>query len=242
MKILILTDKFPPERTTVGNIVLGIAHKMLARGHAVSVITTTRTRDEEKATEHEGVRVFRLYSDYHIRWQAYVSLYNSQTAKKVKEIIERMRPDVVHAHNIHHYLSYQCLKYAKESGAKVFLTAHDVMLFHYGKLTEYIRPDELFCPEEYDYKVSVWQQIKRFKKRYNPFRNMLIRHYLKYADKIFSVSGALKKALNQNDIRNVEVVHNGIDVEKWLKDEALIWEFKKSMLLLGKKSCYLAAG
>ena len=58
-------------------------------------------------------------------------------------------------------------------------------------------------------------QIKKYKRRYNPFRNLLIRHYLTYVDKIFSVSNALKEVLERNGIQNVETVYNGIDVSSF---------------------------
>ncbi|PIP55892.1 MAG: hypothetical protein COX06_00755 [Candidatus Zambryskibacteria bacterium CG22_combo_CG10-13_8_21_14_all_42_17] len=236
MKIIILSDDFPPNNLGgAGIIAFNLAKALLKMGHTMLVITTVQDRKMEGVAEYMGLKIYRLYSNYHERWRAYASLYNPQTVKKVQRIIEEFEPDIVHAHNIHSHLSYRCLKIAKQSGSGVFLTAHDVMLFHYGKLVEYIDPKDLSCPTRFNYKISPWQQIKRFKKRYNPLRNVIIRQYLKYVDKIFAVSNALKDALNQNGIENVEVIHNGIDVQEWQIKRETIDKIKQKYGLLGKR-------
>ena len=236
MKILILQDDFPPQSFGgAGIIAFNLAKSFQEKGHSVSVVTTVQSKIDEGEIEYEGLKIFRIYSKYNGRLRAYISLYNPQTIKKVKKIFDKIKPDVVHAHNIHYHLSYYCLKLAKKSGAKVFLTAHDVMLFHYGKLVECVNPKELSCPTKFNYKISAWKQIKKFRKRYNPFRNLIIRHYLKYANKIFTVSGALKEALKQNGIKNTEIVYNGINTEDWQVAPQVIGEFKKKYNLIGKK-------
>lgn len=236
MKILILQDDFPPESFGGAGITgFAFAKALKEKGHAVYVITTVRNRNQEGRGEYRGLKLFKIYSNYHQRWQAYLSLYNPQTAKKVQRIIDDLRPDVVHARNIHYYLSYHCLKLAKASGAKVFFTAHDAMSFHCGKLNEFINPNDLSCPGSFNYRVSWWQQMKKFKKRYNPFRNIIIRYYLKNVRKIFAVSYALKEALEQNGIKSVEVLYNGIDVEEWQISESKIQKFKQKYNLADKK-------
>src|SRR3989344_4302713 len=229
MKILFLEDNFPPYNNVggAGTVASSLAYELKKKGNDVFVITSVQDKSNEGSVEDNGLKVFKIYSKYHIRWQAYLSLYNPRTVEKIKKIIEQISPDVVHAHNIHYYISYHALKLAKQSGAKVFLTAHDVMPFYYGKLVEFINPNDLSCPEKFNYKISVWRQIKRAGKTYNPLRNIIIRRYLKYVDKIFAVSGALKNALNDNGIKNVEVIHNGIDVSAWAVNEAAIEVFKE---------------
>lgn len=235
MKIFLVTDRFVPERTTVGKIVFDLAKQLVSCGHEVGVLTTTRNRDEEGVAVLEGIQVFKIYADYHERWQAYLGLYNPQTTAKVQSILSKHRPEVVHFHNLHRYFSYHCLKLAKASGAKVFLTAHDVMLFHFGKLFNFIDPRCLSCPGTFNYKVSPWQQFKKFGKRYNPFRNMIIRYYLQFVDKIFAVSTALEEALSQNGIRNLGVIHNAISVEGWRVSQSAQNDFIAKRNLHGKK-------
>ena len=218
MKILILADDFPPRAVGgAGRVAEQVASGYLSRGHEVSVITTVRSKKDEGDYGHEGICVHTIHSDYAGRWVAYRSLYNPSTVSKIGAYIKKYKPDVVHAHNIHYHISYYVLKLAKKSGAKVLLTAHDCMLFHYGKFDEYIDPNNLSVPKRFNYKISPWRQVAVYRKRYNPLRNIVIRHYVKYCDKICAVSNALEQALNANGINNTVVVHNGIDVKQWDK-------------------------
>lgn len=222
MRIVILVDYFDNRGGAVG-IAKTMVFGLKKLGHNVSVITTVQSKSLTGKKKENGVDIYSIYSEYNLFWRAYRSLYNSQTIKYIAEIIEEIKPDIVHAHNIHTYLSYHTLKLAKKNNAKVFLTAHDVQLFHYGKLTE---PG---------YKISVWQQIKRAGKTYNPFRNIIICYYLKYADKIFAVSGALKGALGDNGIKNVEIIHNGIDISAWILGDETVRVLKEKYNLHDKK-------
>lgn len=236
MKIFFLSDDFPPESFGgAGIVAFNFAQKLRTLGNNISVITTVSDKEKEGLVEYKGIRVFKIYSSYHERWRAYLSLYNPTVVGKVRKILNEEKPDIVHAHNIHYHLSYYCLKIAKHVGARVFLTAHDVMLFHYGKLVEFINSNNLSIPEKFNYKISAWQQIQKYKKRYNPFRNIIIRYYLKNVDKIFAVSGELKEALIQNGIKNIEVVHNGISVDDWDVRNEEIQKFKAKYKLNNKK-------
>ncbi len=175
------------------------------------------------------MKVFRIFANYHERWRAYFGLYNPWIVGRVKKLIKKINPDVVHAHNIHSYLSYGCLKIAKQAKKPVFLTARDAMSFNFGKLAtrSYL--------EKFDCRTSWLDHLKQAQKRYNPFRNIIIKKYLGYVDQIFAVSQALKEALEQNGIKNVQVSHTGIDVGDWQIDPEKIEQFKKKYNLLGKK-------
>lgn len=217
MKILIFADDFPPRAIGgAGRVAEQVASGYFSRGYDVLVITTVRSKDEEGDYKCGNVNVRAIFSNYHERWTAYRNLYNPSTVHKIRTLIKEYKPDVVHAHNIHRHISYYSLKLAKKSGAKVLLTAHDCMLFNYGKFDEYIDPQNLSIPAQFDYKISRWRQFLVYKKRYNPFRNIIIRHYIRYCDKICAVSNALEKALNTNGITNTVVVHNGINVRQWV--------------------------
>lgn len=236
MKILFLQDDFPPRSFGGAGISAFDFAKAIERlGQDVSVITAVGNKSEERQGEYCGLKIFRIYSNYHRRWRAYLSLYNPQTVKKVRNIINDVKPDVVHARNIHYHLSYHCLKIAKQSGAKVFFTAHDAMVFHYDKFVEFIDPCEVGCVKKFNYHVSPWQQLKKFKKRYNPFRNIVIRYYFTYVDKIFAISNALKEALAQNNIKGTEVLYNAIDVSEWQIEQAKIYAFQKKYNLQDKQ-------
>lgn len=226
MKILFLSDSFPPNHFGGSEIVAHyLAKELEKKGHKLHIITTVQKKSLKGISNFENLKVYNIYSNYHPRWQGYLSLYNPQTVSKVEKIIREVKPDIVHSHNIHYYLSYHCFKIAKKYAKAVFLTAHDVMLIHYGKLM----PKNGNCI----YKVSFWDQIKEARKRYNPFRNLLIRHYLKYLDKIFAISNYLKEFLELNGIKKIETVCNGID--EWEEDKKEVNKFKNKYNLQKKK-------
>lgn len=223
MRILILQDDFPPRvRGGAGIVACRLAQEFSQMGNDVEVVTTVRDRGDIGVKSIGLIRVHALYSKYHDRWRAFRSINNPKLIDGVKKIIKKFRPDVIHVHNIHQHLSYKCLKVAKDSGAKVFLTAHDTMLYSYGKVVN-------------EKKISEWENLKRNQLRFNPFRNAMIRHYLQYVDEIVAVSNILKTALNNNEIKNVSVIYNGIDIDQWHVPDAEVDEFKRRYSLESKK-------
>lgn len=228
MKIIYLTDEFPPESFGGAGIVAYDFVKTVAKkGHEVFVVTTTRNRSLEEESVFEGLKVFRFYSRYPIFLRHYISVCNPFLIFKIKKILREVKPDVVHAHNIHSRISYHSLKLAKKTGCKVFLTAHDTMLVSYDK--------NYFPCGEKNFKITAWQNIKIAGKRYNPFRNFAIKKYLRYADKIFAISELLRVFLAQNGIDSV-VLHNGVNVEDWINPAPeKIMDFRKKYGIEGKK-------
>ena len=227
MKIVLLQDDFPPEGLGgAASVCINIALKLKDLGHEVVVISSTQ-KDKDVTVFYRGVKVVRIFSNYALRWQAYVSLYNPMTVKKVKEILQQEKPQIVWCHNIHRHLSYYCLKLSHDTGAKVYLTIHDTMLFHYGKFYEFASNG--------NFHVSIWQQIKRAKFTYNPFRNLIIKYFLRYTDELFAVSYLLKEVLNQNGIHNVRVDYNGIDVNCWKRNKIEVEKLKTKFNLKGKR-------
>jgi len=203
-------------------VAFNLAQGLQKTSHEVFVITAVGEKEKEGWTEFEGLKIFRIYTYYHPRWRAYLSLYNFQTIPKIKKIIEEIKPEIVHAHNVHTWLSYYSLKIAKEQTTAVFLTAHDTMLYSYGKVVN-------------EFKISWVQKLKNYRLRYNPIRNIIIRHYLKYVDKIVAVSDILRRALMNNGIKNVVTIHNGIDLDSWKTSSESVVNFKKRHGLEDKK-------
>lgn len=230
MKIVFLSDDFPP--TSFGGA--GISTFELAlgvqkAGHEVSVITTCRKESEAGESEYHGLKILKIASNYPERWRAWVSLYNPPVVRRVNEILKELRPDVVHANNIHFYLSYHCLKVAKRYAKAVVWTARDTMAFSYGKL------NTVNYLERLDAQLTWYDNFQQAGKRYNPLRNFTIRKYLSYADKRLAVSSALSRALEQNSIHSVSVLRTGIDVSMWQASPDQIRQFKKKYGIGNKK-------
>jgi glycosyltransferase involved in cell wall biosynthesis len=240
MRILFLSDDFPPESFGgAGIVAFRDAAALAKRGHEVAVITTkqrTGGQDDIDGTFeveiYEDLKIYRINSNISERWRAYKSLNNKPVVEEVTAIIAEFKPDIVHAHNIHAHISYASLKVAKESGAKVFMTFHDAMAVHYGKV---------FPSKKYSiaysmaYTISAFEQLRQYRFRYNPLRNIITRRYLRYADGLFAVSGALKRVLEANGINDIKVLHNGIDTAGWRTNQSSVSEFKATHGLEGKK-------
>jgi glycosyltransferase involved in cell wall biosynthesis len=227
MKILILSDDFPPfAQGGAAAVAFNVARGMVHKGHDVSVVTAVRNEKDAITSVIDGIKIYAYKVNYGEKWRGYLSLYNPISSKFIKKIIYETKPDVVHAHNIHNYISYNSLRISKNYGAKVILTAHDCMLFHYGKFTDFIDESDIKKLDNFNYKVSPISQLKTFRKRYNPFRNAIIKFYLRYVDKVCSVSNELKKALEVNGIKNIQVVHNALDADIWKVDRKLVEKYR----------------
>ncbi|MEK7509187.1 MAG: glycosyltransferase family 4 protein [Patescibacteria group bacterium] len=229
MKILILQDDFPPRHIGgSGSIAYALAQELRKRGHEVEVVTAVQDRALVGETTYEGIPVHNIFAPYSKRFNAYTCLWNPPAIRELTKILANFKPEIVHAHSVNGYLSYGSLVIAKKSGARVVLTCHDVMAFNYSKLTEFIDPDDTAVHERYDYRVSAFRQLRESRFRYNPFRNIVIRHILhNYVDVLTAVSDALRQALEDNGVPGAVVIHNGIDVAEWKENPARDRAFKE---------------
>src|SRR3989344_5048203 len=154
--------------------------------------------------------------NYGPRFRNWRMLWNRAGVNLFRKTLIDFKPDIVHCHNIHDKFSFAVLKIAQKSGAKVFLTAHDTYLFYPGKY---------FPPPATQPSLGL---------RYNPFRNLVIKYYLKYIHQIFAVSDALGESLRAHGIASV-TLHNGVDVLAWQAEYSKLEEFKIRYNLAGRK-------
>lgn len=238
MKILYITDSFPPESVGgAGQVVLDLANGVRERGHRVAVLTMTQDKARVGTDVFKGIPVTRLYFWYPTKFlRSYFSMYNPFLRGSIRRVLAREQPDIVHFHNIHEFVSFAALKWAKRSGARVFFTAHDVMSFGYTRLYHFIDPEDPTCRKDYDYRLS-WQfLLKENRQAFNPIRNVVIRRYLNYyTDGIFAVSDALKTAMVQNGIRHVGTLYNGVREEDFSAEPDQVLAFRKKFDLVDKR-------
>jgi glycosyltransferase involved in cell wall biosynthesis len=78
------------------------------------------------------------------------SIYSWEAHARITKLIDDVRPDVAHAHNIYHHLSPSVLRAVKRRGIPVFLTVHDFKLLCPARtmvsndvICEACRPDNL---------------------------------------------------------------------------------------------------
>lgn len=219
MKILILSDDYLSDSDIVGGATIAtqnLAQGLQKSGHRVNVITASRYINKCGKFNQNGVQVERIHSQYYEdRWREYRSIYNIGLIGQVEGLIVEAKPDVIIAHTIHLYLSYYSLRIAKRV-APVYFVAHDIMSFYPGTFTEFINQKNLEIPKKFNYKISIFTLIKKFKFRHFPWRNYLIKKLLNQTNGVITVSQELKEALTQNGIKVSNVAHNGIDISKWV--------------------------
>ncbi|MBU4332059.1 glycosyltransferase family 4 protein [Patescibacteria group bacterium] len=237
MKILILMDKLPPEDKGGAEIVcLNLAWEYQKQGNEVGVITTTRKKESQGNSLDRGVKVHRIYSNYHNRWQPYVSLYNPWVVARVRKILAKEKPDIVHAHVVHKHLSYYSLKIVKEMDIPLVITLHDCLSICYKKFTCFYDIKDLDNSPNINYKVKSLKCWWCQKLRYFPLRNLFVRRFLNtYPDKVITVSQELKKLVEANGIKVSDTIHNGVDADNFKIDDQEIENFKKLFSLSGKK-------
>lgn len=227
MKLVIVSNFFSNDKGGAIRIAYNQAIEFKKMGHDVHVFTSEE-RNGLGWLEQEGIKIFTIKAkEMRYITRSYLGLFNTRIHKEFKRFLKQVDPDIVHFHDLYYQLPFSLIKIAGKSKAKVFFTIHNVMVLKYEKLIPKV--------EDYIFKIGFKDQIKEAGKTYNPFRNVIIRHYLKYADKIFAVSDSFKKLLNINRIRNVETIHNGINVEEWQISKSEIDRFKKKYNLINKK-------
>ncbi|PIR50060.1 hypothetical protein COU79_01505 [Candidatus Peregrinibacteria bacterium CG10_big_fil_rev_8_21_14_0_10_54_7] len=231
MKILLLNDGYPPRyESSVGTITANLAAEYRRLGHEVAVITS-HGPDVSGKILHEG-DVVSLPVDYRSSLRHFKALKQSQVSNMLEGEMARIRPDIVHAHNLHQYLTYDALRIARAHTERVFITMHDVMSFNYGRLMT----RRYLASEGKDVHTTAWDHIRQSGLQWNPIRNHRIRKTLEAnATKVVAVSHALKKALDAHALPRTCVVHNGIDVASWEATEKETDAFRKEHKLEGKK-------
>ncbi|OGJ55147.1 hypothetical protein A3D11_03695 [Candidatus Peribacteria bacterium RIFCSPHIGHO2_02_FULL_49_16] len=231
MNILLLNDDFPPHgKSSVSGIVKDVAQQLKTKGHAVTIITTHRTNISPKIIR-EG-NVISLPISYRTSLRHYFCLYNPKVARLLAQELRKIKPDVVHAHNLHTHLTYHALAVAKRFTPHVSITMHDVMSFSYGR----VATKNFLDSEGQDVHTDLFDHIRQAGLQYNPLRNMCIRFMLRRnATRVFAVSNALKRALDAHHIINTEVRYNRIDTHFWRNDEEGAVRFRKEHRLEDRK-------
>lgn len=206
-------------------------------GHDVTVLTTTNNRSQQGLEHWNGLRVHRVYvSPYPERWRAYLSLCNPWVVKFAYRVLLQEKPDALHAHNVHYYLSYHLLKMAANIGIPVGLTLHDVMAVDFGKFTQGIPLHDLSDRPHVDYRVHPWHTFRVYKFRYFPWRNAFIRRYVhRFVQARVAVSQELRCLLETNGVRCTHVIHNGLDPDEWRTNPEQLQELRDRLGLQGRK-------
>lgn len=145
MRVCFITNLYPPHgRGGAERVVEQEARALRTLGHDVSVITAEPVREDggidPRTTVEDGVRVHRFYplnlffygeigkhgAPARLLWHLW-DLRNRASARVVRELLDRERPDVVHTHNLKG-LGFGIPRVIRELGVRHVHTLHDVQL------------------------------------------------------------------------------------------------------------------
>ena len=241
MKILLLNDRIPPEgKGGAEAVVWRLAQGLAAADHEVHILTTTDGDAFEEI--RDGIPTYHLRAGYPERFRAWLSLWNPQTVGAFGNLLRRIQPDVVNAHNIHSFLSYRTLKIARDGGCGLVFSAHDAMPFAYGKLPASFAAGGAEDFDRADTRLPRGYNLRQNRFRYNPFRNAVIKRCLARNTHIRTApSQALADAFAANDMPPVDLVHNGIDVNEWRSvDDAIVADLRRRLDLEAKQVILIA--
>jgi glycosyltransferase involved in cell wall biosynthesis len=241
VRILLLNDGIPPASSGgAERVAWSLAQGLAAAGHDVHFVATTPggTSSEERGR----ITVDQLHTSYPGRFNQWAALHNPQTVRPVREIARRVRPDVVHAHNVQNRLSFDALRVISALGMPVVYTAHDASTITEGALDHFVRPDHMPGSGVPDYRIPPFHNLGLLHFRYNPFHNRVIRAQLaRYTRLRTCVSNAQRLALEANRIPPLTVVYSGVDPSALAVDDATVGALS-SRLGLDDRKIVLFAG
>ncbi len=235
MRILFLTEIPDPGVGSSVRMMYQHARWLRKEGHEVCVVSTVRDAKDATPEVIDGTQVFRLHSDYNIRFRPWVALHNRVIDEPLKEILDTWKPDVVHAHLVHTHLGYHALTQAREAGARVVFTAHDVMTYCYQKLTCF-HGGEANEGRGYEVTARMSKCIPCQRLRFRPGRNRAIANILQRDVHAFSaVSDSLAEVLRANGIEVHATVHNAIEPLATLPEASQVAAFRERLGLTGNR-------
>jgi glycosyltransferase involved in cell wall biosynthesis len=146
VKVCFLTSNFPPEiQAGTEMVAQALGEALLAQGHEVLVVSTSErlhAGTDVRSEQLNGLRVLRVFKKPD-EWDA-AGLHRPRLLQLVEGILQRERPDVLHAHHLAGFGGGQ-LQQAQRLGIPGVLTFHDVWV----TCARYFRmpPPGFTCPE-----------------------------------------------------------------------------------------------
>ena len=238
MKILLAIDEYASRAEGGSNVVIARLVKQLSKKHQVAILTSHRKGKSYRKIFGKPT-LYSLKINYPSRFRAWLSLFNPLIVSRIKKVLKDYKPDVVHAHTIHMYLTYDLLRLSRQFTKRVIFTGHDVMPVFYGRLKQFRDVNGDNIPDTINIKAHFLKQWWNNKLHFFPLRNAIIKQYLKQA-KVVTVSKSLKEVYQINRIKVDGVVHNGIDLKKWKVNKAESNKFKEKYGLKKKKVILLS--
>jgi glycosyltransferase involved in cell wall biosynthesis len=186
--------------------------ELVRRGQKVTLVTTHQDGKEMQKWNDETGDIISIPVNYPLQQRHRKCVRMKAVSKVLDEILTELQPDIVHAHTIHMYLTYDALRIAAKHTSRVFMTAHDTHAVAFGRVnSERYRNDAL---AQRTHRLQVCDHLHAVGRRYWPLRNGTIRRAIRESEtQIIAISEDLRKFLEGNGIPCAAVVYNGIPLQ-----------------------------
>lgn len=197
---------------------------ILAQKHGYEVLVAHSTRNENPSQLPHFAMTTKYEEMIHAMGAKFLDLHGLLSTRQTKALVERIKdfnPDIIHLHNIHgYYLNFKVLfEYLDTVDTPVVWTMHDCWpftgrCFHFVGANCYKWKKGCYdCKSEAGYTVSKYrdrsQSLFELKKRlFSKVKNMTL----------VPVSDWQAAFLRDSFLshHNIHIIHNGIDLEKFL--------------------------
>ncbi len=206
---LLNDDALPVSQGGTAVVVDRLSRGYKRAGHSVTLITTHQDASQGRIVRGDG-RI-SIFSNYPLKLRHRHCLGDSAMRAALTEVFSQLRPDAVHANNIHAHLTYESLIIAKKHTSKIILTAHDVFLVAFAR----VRGERFeHCTlQGKPYRMHGIEHLLSVGRKYWPLRNSVIRTILAQSQaKVVAISDAHRRFLTVNGINVAAVVSNGTEV------------------------------
>ena len=137
MHIVLLNDDALPEAKGGAAVIVDhLRRGYTEAGHKVTLITThqdqSHEREERRKDSYGDIISIQVF--YPLQRRHRLCLQNPNVTPLLEKLFDELKPDVVHVHNVHTYLTYESLRIARKHTEKVFLTAHDTFLVSFDRI------------------------------------------------------------------------------------------------------------
>ncbi|TSC80422.1 MAG: putative glycosyltransferase (group 1) [Candidatus Peregrinibacteria bacterium Gr01-1014_25] len=235
MHITLLNDDVvgPDARGGVAVVVDQYRRGYTTAGHRVSLVTTHQNPSlgvEHRWSDAAG-EVISLLVDVPVKGRHRRSVSRTDVEPRVLAAMRELMPDVVHAHNVHTYLTYRSFCAARAVTNRVFMTAQDTFLVSFARVggPRY----EAAALAGKPYRMHWWDHLRAVGREYYPPRNARIKRILRDCmTKVVVYSTAMEQFMHANGITNTAFIHHSVDDMPAIPD-AEIRQFRERFRLTG---------
>ena len=229
MRILLVTSGYPPEKLGGAGLYVKYLAEELSREHEVHLFISSR---RSGSWNEEGVHVHATRPETSLLRAVLIgeTYRNPRIEEEFKKLLNEIKPDIVHFHNLWAFRTGFLPKIARDMGYKTVQTLHDywficpIGVMSYKKKEPCDGPSPLKCRECWNYLLvkyassrgvpgplvspllKVFNRPKKFKERLNTLINVL-----NSIDAIIAPSKFLGSMMEKAgvDRTKIHVIHNG---------------------------------